>query len=225
VNAWAAISAAKIHRAAAAPLALVCGVAALLVGCAAPTPPTNGQPAPPMGSTTTTPAPAPTPPRPAAPVVSPLVAEQRWLDEWFHDTPVAIRLTDSSTLAVDVPLAHAFAAGSNVIKPALGAVLDRVATSLRRQPAMRLSIAAPTDNGAAAALATHRTQRVREHLASHGVVATRMTGLGTARAGTAVQLRMVMTPQPIGRLDDATLPVPTLGVKPVASTPASGVKR
>ena len=65
---------------------------------------------------------------------------------------------------------------------------------------------------------------MRDYLATRGVAATRVTGLGTARAGSAVQLRMAITPQPIGRLDDATLPVPILRVKPVLA-PASGAKR
>lgn len=201
---------------------LACSLA-LLAGCAAPAPPAAGNPPLAVGAAGS--APAPAPPRPAAPpVVSPLVAEQRWLGEWFHDTPVTIALADSGTLAVDVPLAHAFAAGNSAVKPALAAVLDRVATSLRRQPAMRISVAAPTDSGGTSALATSRTQHVRDYLATRGVAATRVTGLGTARAGGAVQLRMVITPQPIGRLDDASLPVPVLGVKPVVA-PASGAKR
>jgi len=205
---------------------LACGLA-LLSGCAAPAPPPAGKPPPAVGVAASAPAPAPLPLRPAGavpPVVSPMVAEQRWLGEWFRDTPVTIALTDSDTLAVDVPLAHAFAAGNSAVKPALAAVLDRVATSLRRQPTMRISVAAPTDSGGASALATSRTQHVRDYLATRGVAATRVTGLGTARAGSAVQLRMAITPQPIGRLDDATLPVPILRVKPVLA-PASGAKR
>jgi len=160
------------------------------------------------------------------PTVSPLVTEQRWLDEWFHGTPVVIAMPDDNTLAVDVPLANSFNAGSSNIKPALAAVLDHVATSLRRQPAMRVSVvAAPADANGAAGLASTRAQRVREHLVSRGVPGTRLAGAGTARAGSAVQLRMVITVQPISRLDDATLPVPTMGVKPVAATPASAAKR
>ena len=171
--------------------------------------------------------PAPTPSRPAPPpaAVSPLVSEQRWLDEWFRGTPVVIALADANTLAVDVPLANSFDSGSSKLKPALVAVLDRVATSLRRQPSMRVSIAAPTDAGAAVALASARAQRVREHLVSRGIAATRMAGVGTARAGAPVQLRLLIAPQAIGRLDDASLPVPTLGVRPTAAAAASGAKR
>ena len=205
-------------------LALVSTVLAVLAGCASQVPKAGS--ATPAPATGTAPSQPSTPPRPAPPpaVVSPLMSEQRWLEEWFRGTPVVIALADSSTLAVDVPLVNSFDAGSSSIKPALAAVLDRVATSLRRQPAMRVSIAAPADANGGAALTASRTQQVREHLVSRGVSATRMAAAGAVRAGTAVQLRIVVTPQAIGHLDDATLPVPASGVKPTAAA-APGVKR
>lgn len=129
-----------------------------------------------------------------APVESPLVTEQRWLAEWFRGTPVVIALTDTQTLGVDVPLQNCFNAGSSSVKPALAAVLDQVATSLRRQPAMRVAIAAPADASGSARLAASRAQKVREHLVSRGVAATRLTGSGTAPPGGAVQLRIVLAP-------------------------------
>lgn len=194
----------------------------LLGGCATPaSQPGEAVPSAPVADA---PAPATTPGRPA-PVVSPLVSEQRWLDEWFRGTPVTIALADATTLAVDVPLANSFDARSSAIKPALAAVLDRVATSLRRQPPMRVSIAAPSDAGDSTALASARAQRVRDHLVSRGVAATRITGVGTARAGAPVQLRLLVAPQAIGRLDDAALPVPASGVKPTSAAPASAAKR
>lgn len=128
------------------------------------------------------------------PTESPLVSEQRWLAEWFRGTPVVVALADSETLGVDVPLLHCFAPGSSNVKPALAAVLDRVATSLRRHPAMRVAIAAPTDAGGSARLATSRAQKVREHLASRGVAATRLTGSGTSATAGPVQLRIVLNP-------------------------------
>ena len=131
---------------------------------------------------------------PQTPVESPLVTEQRWLAEWFRGTPVLVTLTEPQTLGVDTPLAHCFNAGSSTLKPALAAVLDQVATSLRRQPAMRVAIAAPADAGGNARLAASRAQTVREHLVSRGVAATRLTGSGTAPPGGAVQLRIVLGP-------------------------------
>ena len=208
-------------------IAAIMVLSALIAGCAT----TSRVPGSPSSSgaigTEPTPAPGPAPPRqgPSAPVVSPLVTEQQWLDEWFRGTPVVIAMPDSNTLAVDVPLANSFAAGSNSIRPALAAVLERVATSLRRQAAMRVSIAAPTDDNGPTALATSRTQQVREYLIARGVASTRTTGLGTARAGTAVQLRMVIVPQAISRLNDATLQVPASGFKPTSAAPVSGTKR
>ncbi len=217
-----AIAPSKSARRLAAPLALL--AAAVLAGCATPSvnpgapdaPPRPGAVEPPPG---TRPAPAP------APALSPVQSEQRFLEGWFRDTPVSIALADVNTLVVEVPLVHSFATGSPAIKPALAAVLERVVTSLRRQPALRISIAAPTDPNAAVALAASRSQQVREHLIGRGVAASRMAGVGTARAGAPVQLRLTMLPQPIGRLDDATLPVPAMGVRPVAANPASGTKR
>jgi hypothetical protein len=105
-------------------------------------------------------------------------------------------------------------------------VLERVATSLRRQAQMRVSIAAPSDpNAASAALANTRAQQVRDFLVTRGVPVTRMSGVGTARAGAALQLRLVTVPQAIGRLDDASLPPPSAGVKPVGAAPGSAGKR
>jgi outer membrane protein OmpA-like peptidoglycan-associated protein len=197
----------------------------LLGGCATPAP----QPGEPVSSAPVAGVPAPTTPpgrpAPTAPVVSPLVSEQRWLDEWFRGTPVTIALADANTLAVDVPVANSFDARSSTIKPALAAVLDRVATSLRRQPPMRVSVATPSDAGGTTALASARAQQVRDHLVSRGVAATRITGVGTARAGAAVQLRLLTAPQAIGRLDDAALPVPASGVKATSAAPASAAKR
>lgn len=200
-----------------------------LAACSTPVPgPGSGPGTGSGGAPATAPAAAPpsAPARPAAPaVVTPLVSEQRWLDEWFRGTPVAIALADANTLAVDVPLPNCFDSGSSKLKPALVAVLDRVATSLRRQASVRISIATPSDAGGNAALASARATQVRDHLVSRGVPVTRMAGVGTARAGAPVQLRLMTLPQAIERLDDATLPVPAAGVKPAVAVPASGAKR
>jgi len=197
-----------------APLALA--LLTLVVGCAAPTTRQTGAGG---ESAPATPSTRPEPP------VSPLVVEKRWLDEWFHGTPVVITLHGDSALSVEVPLAHSFAAGSNTIKPALAAVLDRVATSLRRQAGTRVSIAAPADSGGAAAQASNRTQQVRDHLVARGVPGARITSLGIVRAGEPVQLQIVVATQPISRLDDRALPVPAAAVKPTAATPESAPRR
>ena len=162
-------------------IALRLALLAALTGCGSLPPSTRG-----MDPATGAP--------PKAPVESPLVTEQRWLAEWFRGTPVVVTLTDAQTLGVDVPLAHCFNGGSSTLKPALAAVLDQVATSLRRQPAMRVAIAAPADAGGNERLAASRAQKLREHLVSRGVAATRLSGSGTAPPGGAVQLRIVVGP-------------------------------
>jgi len=160
-----------------------------------------------------------------SPSESSLLVEQRWLAEWFRGTPVVIAMRDKDTLAIDVPLANSFASGSSAMKPALAAVLERAATSLRRQPALRVSITAPTDADGPAALAASRTQQVRDQLLALGVPGTHATGLGGARAGSGVQLRLIAMAPQILRLDDAALPPPTVGpikrsAAPAASSPA-----
>ncbi len=197
---------------------------ALLAGCATPPAPTPTSGAPAPGAVALPPAaPRATPP---AAVISPLASEQRWFEDLFRGTPVVIALVDANTLAVDVPLANSFDAGKSAVKPALAKVLEYVTTSLRRQPAMRLSIAAPADATAGnVALAAARAQQVREALLARGVAATRLAGVGTARAGAPVQLRLLIAPQGISRLDDATLPLPVPGNRSASSASATAGKR
>ena len=192
-----------------------------LSACETPAP----QPGAPSASTVpgTAPPAAAAPSRPVPP--SPLVAEQRWLDEWFRGTPVTIALVDINTLAVDVPLANSFDTGKSAVKPALAAVLDRIATSMHRQATVRLSIAGPLDPmGGSAALASARAQQVRGHLVARGVLATRVIGVGTSKAGAPLQLRLFVGPQAIDKLDDAALPAPAAGIKR-QSAPAASIKR
>lgn len=170
-------------------------IAALAAGCA--TAPGGGPGAAPSGSDNGTAARG-TPP-------SPLATEQRFLDDWFKGTPVAITLQGNGPLVVEVPLVHSFDRGSVVPKAALGAVLDRVAESLRRQPGTRVSVAVAADPGAAASQSLSRMGKVRDHLAARGVAATRVVlqPPGTPTAGA--QLRITLVAAPIMRLDDAAL--------------------
>jgi hypothetical protein len=146
-----------------------------------------------------------------------LVTEQRWLDDWFRGTPVVIALQEPATLAVDVPAAHTFEPRSTAPKPALVAVLDRVAESLRRQSTTRVSITATSDVGGPSTQAQARTQRVRDHLVSRQIAATRVSMVPGSAAGTGVQLRITLPAAPIARLDDSSLPVPASGVKPAST--------
>jgi hypothetical protein len=134
---------------------------------------------------------------------------------------VTIAMQSGGALQVDVPLAHSFATGSPGPKPALVAVLDRVAESMRRQPATRVQVAAATDPGAPATLALTRAQRVRDHLVSRRIAASRIAVQSATITGSGVQLLIVPVAAPVARLDDASLPVPTGAVKPVTSKRAT----
>ncbi len=146
---------------------------------------------------------APRAPAPGTPAATPLSTEQRFLEDWFRNTPVIIAAQPPVTLQVDVPLANSFDAGKADIKPALSAVLDRVAQSLLRQSAARIHVNAPADAGGNGALAQSRAQRVREALGSKGIAATRVAVTEAApRIGGPVQLRLTIpavAPQPIAR--------------------------
>lgn len=136
---------------------------------------------------------APRSPAPGSPSATALATEQRFLEDWFRGTPVVIAAQPPVTLQLDVPLANSFDAGKADIKPALNAVLDRVAQSLLRQNAGRINITAPADVSGNAALAQSRAQRVREALGMKGIAATRVALAESApRAGGPVQLRLTL---------------------------------
>jgi outer membrane protein OmpA-like peptidoglycan-associated protein len=153
-------------------------------------------------------------PVPSSPPASPLSTEQRFLEDWFRGTPVVIAAQPPMTLQLDVPLANSFDAGKADIKPALNAVLDRVAQSLLRQSAARVHVNAPADAGGGnGVLAQSRAQRVREALGSKGIAATRVAVTEAApRLGGPVQLRMT---------------IPAVGAPPIARSKGdiSGAKR
>jgi outer membrane protein OmpA-like peptidoglycan-associated protein len=128
---------------------------------------------------------------------SPLASEEKWLHDWFSGTPVEIGAQDDGAVRVAVPLKHSFDAGQAKVKPALGAVLDKVATSLRRQAGAKLEVAAPADGGATA---NERGASMRDYLVSKGVRANRITRAGAPT--TAVELRLLPPVQPIERLED-----------------------
>lgn len=166
------------------PLALLCCAAAmpwLLAAC-------TSVKAPPS------PAPAPAA-EPSAAAATSLRSEQRWLQSWFEGTPVKIAMAGDGVLAVEVPREFCFDAGRSQVKPALAAVLDKVAQSLRRNPNSRLSLlAAPADAaGGAPALAMARAGAVQQHLRNRGVAGAR---LAPPVAGTpaGVQLRIEALP-------------------------------
>jgi outer membrane protein OmpA-like peptidoglycan-associated protein len=153
-------------------------VLVLLAGCASP--PAPSQPGVPRPA-----ADAGTPPRPLS-----LESERHWLQSWFAGTPVQIALRSDGALAVEVPREFCFDAGRSAVKPALAAVLDKVAESLRRQRTARLTLlAAPGDPAPNAGLARQRAEQVRTHLRGRGVPESRLAASSNAVAA-AVQLRL-----------------------------------
>lgn len=149
---------------------------------------------------TAPPAVAPGQPAPAGPptaqqrsgAAAALAVERTWLASWFRGTPVSIAQRGDGAVTVDVPREFCFEAGSSSVKPALAAVLDKVADSMGRLPGARLPwLAAPADPGAAATLALQRAAKVREHLIARGVAAARL-GPPAATSAATVQLRMDM---------------------------------
>jgi len=151
-----------------------------IAGCASVAPPTPSVPAAPAAS--------PAEQRAAAP--SALAVERQWLQSWFEGTPVRIEQFKDGPVTVTVPREFCFEAGRSKIKPALGAVLDKVAESLRRMPLAQLSLlAAPDDATGTAPLALQRAAELHKHLLSRGVPAARI-GKPAATAAAAVQLRL-----------------------------------
>ncbi|HYN60185.1 MAG TPA: hypothetical protein VET87_11610 [Rubrivivax sp.] len=151
-------------------------------GCASVTPPTPPSPPKPAAS-------APSPDQRAA-VPAALAVERQWLQSWFQGTPVLIAQRSDGALTIEVPREFCFDPGRSEVKPALAAVLNKVAESMRRVPLARLPwVAAPDDANGSASLALQRATQVHKHLRSQGVPAARM-GKPTGTAAAAVQLRM-----------------------------------
>jgi hypothetical protein len=168
-------------------------VLALLAGCATPV-------SPPAGSG---PGAAPTatePPRPGQPPPTVLASEVRWMQALFDGTPVRIAGEPDGAMRVTVPMDFSFDAQSSTPKPPLRAVMDKLASSLARQPSAKVQVAAP---GAAA-----RATAMRNYFGTKGVTALRVVTLPPA-AGDAVTMRVVPGPVAIDKLDDSALPPPT----------------
>ncbi len=176
------------------PILLIALVAAV-AGCSSTPPaPSSSTPGPAPASTpgpAQAPAPAP-PPTPDQRAAAPahLAAEQKWLNSWFKGTPVKIRQLDDNAIAIDVPREFCFDQGASKVKPALGAVLDKMTQSLQRVPIAQVTlIAAPADAKGSDELALKRAAQVQLHLRNAGVRADRL-GKPSVASGAAVQLRM-----------------------------------
>jgi len=175
--------------------ALLSALALLLTGCASVAPPRPATPAPEPPAAATPPGAAPSPPAPGARTAGAeaLAVEQRWLQDWFRGTPVRITQRNDGALAVDVPREFCFDGGRSQVKPALGAVLDKVAESLRRRPGTRLTLLSapgdPTSGTAPPTLALQRAASVQRHLRDRGIALARL-GEPVAEGSASVQLRI-----------------------------------
>ena len=157
----------------------LCAASLALGACTSVTPPGSAAPAAPQSAADQ---------RAAAPAA--LGVERQWLQSWFKDTPVRITQRSDGAVTVDVPVAFCFDVGRSSIKPALAAVLDKVAESMRRVRTMRLPLlAAPEGAPGTAALAAQRALQMQKHLLNRGVAAARL-GPPTASTEAAVQLRL-----------------------------------
>jgi len=157
-------------------------VAILVSGCAGMTSPTPPSP------------PAPTTPAQRTAAAEALAVERQWLGSWFRDTPVKVAQRGDGAMSIEVPREFSFDPGKSSVKPALAAVLDKVAESLRRAPQAQVPLlAAPDDAAVITPLATQRADKMREHLRSRGVAEARL-GRPSPAASAAVQLRLIASP-------------------------------
>ena len=163
-------------------------VALAVCGCASGPSPSTSTAASAQSPAASSPPPTPAQQRTAA--ASTLAVERQWLASWFKGTPVVVAQRQDGAVVVDVPREFCFDPGHDAVKPALAAVLDKVAQSLRRTSIAELHlIAAPGDASGSATLGMQRATRVYDYLRARGVAAGRLAKPSTA-SGTAVQLRM-----------------------------------
>ncbi len=122
---------------------------------------------------------------------STLAVERQWLASWFKGTPVVIAQRSNGAVIIEVPREFCFEPGQEIVKPALAAVLDKVARSMRRTAIAELHlIAAPGDPGGNAGdLGLRRATRVYEFLRARGLPQGRLAK-PTATSGSAVQLHI-----------------------------------
>ena len=165
-------------------------VALALSGCVSTPPSTSSGSLIGAPPTPVAPEPPPTPAQQRTAAASMLAVERQWLASWFKGTPVVVAQRPDGAVVVDVPREFCFDPGRDAVKPALAAVLDKVAESLRRTSIAELHlIAAPGDASGSATLGVQRATRVHDYLKSRGVAPARLAK-PSAASGTAVQLRM-----------------------------------
>ena len=104
---------------------------------------------------------------------------------------VEVSQTTDQRLWLSVPGEAAFAAGRSAVKPAVGALLDQVAATLRTIPQAEVQIVGNTDGSSTnTALALDRAASARDWMVARGVVPSRMSVSGRALRAPVAQARL-----------------------------------
>ena len=128
----------------------------------------------------------PSAPGASTPARPTLASEQRRLASLFEGTPVQFTMQSDGSLRVTVPLRHSFDPGRFAVKPALGAVLERIAASQRNE-ASRVIVAGPADpNSRNTRLSAERAAAARDYMVGRGLSAARVTLAPTIATGELV---------------------------------------
>lgn len=122
-----------------------------------------------------------------------LVQDHRQLVELFRGTPVVFSLLGDGSLRIGVPMKYCFEPGRAVVKPALGMLLNRLATS-QKKLTTQVKVTAPADpDGIAPQLAKFRAISVRDYLMARGVGYTRFAPPVSGK-GNSVELLLYEPP-------------------------------
>ena len=158
-------------------VALLIATAALLGACG-------------TSPTSTVPAKGASAPRPT------LAQERQRIGDLFQGTPVTLAIDGDGSLRAEVPLKFSFDAGRAVVKPPLGALLDRLAGS----PATRGGswvVAAPGDpKSKGNTLALERAASTRDYLVGRGADRLRFSVSALAGGGDAAVIRVTVKVPP-----------------------------
>ena len=118
-----------------------------------------------------------------------LASEQRRLARYFDGTPVVFEMVGEGRMRVTVPLVHSFESGRTAVKPALGAVLEKLAQSQRLQDT-RFEVIGPADKPSGRLLADDRAASMRDYLVAQGITRVRFTAVSGDVRAPAVEIRV-----------------------------------
>lgn len=134
--------------------------------------------------TSTAPAKGASAPKPTLP------QERRRIADLFEGTPVVLVIDSDGSLRAEVPLKFSFDAGRAVVKPPLGALLDRLAGSPATHGGSWV-VAAPGDpKSKGNTLALERAASTRDYLVGRGADRLRFSVSALAGGGDAAVIRV-----------------------------------